>query len=184
MSSFPPKLRVTSGALLARSTLIAALFVAVQTWYALVQFVEASETRLMEKKLDLCFENFDAAAVLDAALRSASNDMGIEYTRPTRIQIETASQMRQFQTEVVPKLNTLESGLAEASILGDSDKYGAYLAQQLTGLSKRFLDIVPAQVGTDKMADDITSVFKTLSEFLGSQYLVFTGCRMVAEETA
>ena len=174
MRSFPPKLRVRSGALLAGST----LFVAVQAWYALVQFVEASETRLLEKKLDLCFENFDAV------LRSASNDMGIDGTWLPRIQIETVAQMHQLQTDVVPKLNTLESGLTEASILGDLDKHRAYLAQELTGLSKRFLDVVPAQVGTDKMGAEITSVFKTLSEFLGSQYSVFTGCRIIAEGTA
>jgi hypothetical protein len=46
---------------LSLSTLAAALFVAVQAWYARVAFVEASETRLLEDKLDLCFQNFDAA---------------------------------------------------------------------------------------------------------------------------
>lgn len=53
----------------AGSTLLATLFVAMQAWYARVAFVEASQTRLLENKLDLCFENFDDAAALDLALR-------------------------------------------------------------------------------------------------------------------
>ncbi|MEM9549889.1 MAG: hypothetical protein AAGA05_01870 [Pseudomonadota bacterium] len=178
-----PRQRNLTGAILAASTLVAALFVAVQAWYARVQFVEASETRLLEKKLDLCFENFDSAAALDAALRAASAGASLDDW-PPRVVIQEAAQLRAVQRDVVPRLNALESGLAKASILGDLDKHRAYLAQELRGLSKRLLDIVPARIGQDKMDQEIDAVFKTLSEFLGAQYSVFTGCRLVAEGKA
>ncbi len=176
--------RSTSNVLLAGSTLVAALFVAVQAWYARVAFVEASETRLLEKKLELCFENFDAAANLDAALRSAAPEMGIEDQWPPVIVVEDPIALRRVQGQVVPRLNALESGLAKASILGDLDKHRAYLSQELRGLSKRLLDIAPSRIGQDKMDTEIDAVFATLSEFLGAQYSVFTGCRLVAEGKA
>lgn len=176
--------RPMSNYLLAGSTLVAAIFVAVQAWYARVAFVEASETRLLEKKLDICFENFDEAADLDTALRLAAPGMALEDTWPPRIVVEDARRLGTIQADVVPKLNALEAGLAKASILGELDKHRAYLAQQLRGLSKRLLDIVPARVGQDKMDEEIDAVFATLSDFLGAQYLVFTGCRLVAEGEA
>ena len=47
---------------LAAGTLVAALFVAVQAYYARSSYVEGEATRFLERKLDICFENFDAAA--------------------------------------------------------------------------------------------------------------------------
>ncbi|MEO1733223.1 MAG: hypothetical protein AAFR45_06295 [Pseudomonadota bacterium] len=183
MTQSAPK-RQTSNILLAGSTLLAAVFVAVQAWYARVAFVDASETRLLEKKLDICFENFDQAAALDAALRAAAPDMALEEQWPPRIVVNDPIALRRVQGQVVPRLNALESGLAKASILGDLDKHRAYLAQELLGLSKRLLDIVPSRIGQDKMDAEIDDVFATLSEFLGAQYSVFTGCRLVAEGKA
>lgn len=179
-----PAQRSHTNILLAGSTLVAAVFVAVQAWYARVQFVESSETRLLEKKLDICFDNFDAAAVLDTELRRAAPGMGIDEVWPPRIEVADAEGLRRLQDTVVPRLNALESGLFKASILGDLDKHRAYLAQQLRGLSKRLLDIVPARIGQDKMDKEIDGVMATLSDFLGAQYSVFTGCRLVAEGKA
>lgn len=176
--------RSHSNSLLAGSTLAAAIFVAVQAWYARVQFVEANETRLLEKKLDICFDNFDAAADLDMALRRSAPRMGSSDRWPPRIAITDAASLLALQERVVPRLNVMESGLAKASILGDLDKYRAYLAQQLRGLSKRLLDIVPARIGQDKMDNEIDAVITSLSDFLGAQYSVFTGCRLVAEGKA
>ena len=70
--------RDASTIVLAASTLVAALFVAVQAWYARTSFVEASETRFLERKLDICFENFDAAAQLDIELRAAVPEMAAQ----------------------------------------------------------------------------------------------------------
>ncbi|MFC3615735.1 hypothetical protein ACFORG_18425 [Lutimaribacter marinistellae] len=173
-----------SNLLLAGSTMVAAIFVAVQAWYARVAFVEASETRLLEKKLDICFENFDAAAKLDAALRGVTTDAMLEEQWPPQIVLEDAGTLRALQGTVVPRLNSLESGLAKASILGALDKHRAYLAQQLQGLSKRLLDVVPARSGQTEMDSEIGAVMSTLSEFLGAQYSVFAGCRLVAEGKA
>lgn len=177
----PKPERNRSNILLAGSTLVAALFVAVQAFYARVAFVDASETRLLEKKLDICFQNFDAAAALDASLRRSAPGMGLDDVWPPRIELRDASQLRQMQDQVVPQLNALESGLAKASILGELDKYRAFLAQQLLGLSKRLLDIAPARIGQDAMDKEIDAVMASLSDFLGAQYSVFTGCRLVAE---
>lgn len=170
--------------LLAGSTLIAALFVAVQAWYARVAYVEQSESRLLQEKLDLCFENFDAAAALDMSLRQAAPGLDSQDAWPPQIMVSDPQALAELQQTVVPHLNALESGLFKASILGPLDKYRAYLAQKLNGLSKRLLDIVPARIGETKMNTEINAVFATLSEFLGAQYSVFTGCRLVAEGKA
>lgn len=176
--------RSRSNVLLAGSTLVAALFVAVQAFYARVAFVDASETRLLEKKLDICFQNFDAAANLDTSLRRSAPGMGLDDVWPPRIELLDVAQLRAMQDQVVPQLNALESGLAKASILGELDKYRAFLAQELRGLSKRLLDIVPARIGQDRMDKEIDAVMASLSDFLGAQYSVFTGCRLVAEGKA
>lgn len=170
-----------TNALLASSTLLAAVFVAAQAWYARVAYVEEAKTRLLQNKLDLCFQNFDDAAALDAALRAAAPGMADVDHWPPRIMLEDQEHLAHLQQSVVPRLNALESGLFKASILGELDKYRAYLAQELTGLSKRVLDIVPARVGQDEMDKEINGVMSALSEFLGAQYSVFTGCRLVAE---
>ncbi|WP_425046157.1 hypothetical protein [Primorskyibacter sp. S87] len=182
--SSSPKPRLTSNVLLAGSTLVAAFFVAAQAWYARVAYVEAAETRLLEKKLDICFDNFDAAAELDTALRQVAPGMTLDQEWPPQIVVEDVAHLARVQADVVPRLNQLESGLAKASILGPLDKHRAYLAQQLQGLSKRLLDIVPTRIGQDKMDKEIDGVMATLSEFLGAQYSVFTGCRLVAEGNA
>ena len=176
--------RVTSNVLLAASTLLAALFVAAQAWYARVAYVEGSKSRLLEKKLDICFENFDSATALDAALRKAAPGAGLDDVWPPQVVVSDAAQLARLQEAVVPRLNGLEAGLAKASILGELDKHRAYLAQELRGLSKRLLEIVPARIGQENMDKEIDAVFATLSEFLGAQYSVFTGCRLVAEGKA
>ena len=173
-----------SGLLLALSTLVAAVFIAAQAWYARVAFVEASETRLLEGKLDICFENFDQTVALDMALRRIAPGAGIETNWPPRVVIGDADRLARVQDEVVPLLNALQSGLTKASILGSLEKHRAYLAQTLEGLSQRLLSIAPGEIGKPEMDGEIDAVFKTLSEFLGAQYLVFTGCRLVAEGKA
>ena len=183
-SADPRGRRMGSNLLLAGSTLVAAIFVAVQAWYARVAYVEAAETRLLEKKLDICFDNFDAAADLDAALRSSAPGMALDENWPPKVVVGNAAQLSVLQQSVVPKLNALESGLAKASILGALDKHRAYLSQQVRGLSKRLLDIAPSRIGQDKMDAEIDAVFAALSDFLGAQYSVFTGCRLVAEGKA
>ncbi|MEM8633307.1 MAG: hypothetical protein AAGF74_18975 [Pseudomonadota bacterium] len=174
----------TANLLLAGSTLVAALFVAIQAWYARVTYVEQSQSRLLQEKLDLCFDNFDAAAALDQSLRSAAPGLDMQAQWPPEISVETGFELSRLQREVVPRLDDLESGLLKASILGPLDKYRAYLAQELSGLSKRLLDVAPGRLGEEAMDREVNAVFATLSEFLGAQYSVFTGCRLVAEGTA
>ncbi|SIN98259.1 hypothetical protein [Vannielia litorea] len=166
---------------LAGSTLVAAIFVAVQAFYARTSFVAAQESRLLEKKLDLCFETFDAAAALDAALRQVAPGPGLDEHWPPEIVVESEARLTALQRSVVPRLDALQSELAKAEILGPLDKYRAYLAQQLEGLSKRLLDIPAGQIGEGGLTDDNRAVIAALSEFLGAQYTVFTGCRLVAE---
>ena len=166
---------------LAGSTLVAAIFVAVQAFYARNAFVAAQESRLLEKKLELCLENFDAAAALDRALRQAAPGPGIEEHWPPKLMVESEARVSALQRTVVPRLDDFQSGLAKASILGPLDKYRAYLAQKLEGLSKGLLDIPAGQAGQGGLTDDNLAVIAALSEFLGAQYTVFTGCRLVAE---
>ena len=172
--------RPASNLLLAISTLIAALFVAVQAWYARVAFVEASETRLLEKKLDICFENFDAAVNLDAKLRALAPGMGVDEAWPPRVDVMHAGELVGIQQQVVPMLNALESSLAKASILGSLDRFRTYLADQAEGLSQRLISVSPARLGQEAADAELTDILITLSEFLGAQYSVFEGCRLVA----
>lgn len=178
----PRPARDASTTILAGSTLVAALFVAVQAWYARTSFVEASETRLLERKLDICFENFDAAAALDRALRAAAPEMRAQEVWPPQVEVRTPERLALVQREVVPALDALEAGLTKASVLENLDKYRAYLAQKIRGLSKRLMDVPPGDLrpGTK----DTQAVFAALSEFLGGQYQVLTGCRLVAEGKA
>ena len=168
-----------SNYILAGGTLLAALFVAIQAFYARTSYVEASQTRFLEKKLDICFENFDAAAALDASLRVAAPEMMMQEVWPPRVEVKDAERLAAVQLRVVPRLDALQAGLTKASVLGDLDKYRAYLAQQLRGLSKRVLDVSPVQVADQ--SDDTKAVFAALSDFIGAQYSVFTGCRLIAE---
>lgn len=182
MTAAGPPGRDAPTLVLAGSTLVAALFVAVQAWYARTSFVEASATRFLERKLDICFENFDAAAQLDVALRSALPEMAAQEDWPPRLEVTTPARLALLQREVVPRLDALDAGLTKASVLESLDKYRAYLAQQVRGLSKRLLDISPADLSRE--TKDTHAVFAALSEFLGGQYQVLTGCRLVAEGKA
>lgn len=176
--------KLSTNLILAASTLVAAVFVAVQAWYARISFVEASETRFLERKLDTCFANFDSAAALDAALRRAAPGMALDDSWPPRIVVESPDHLTRLQIDVVPKLDALEASLTKAEILGELDRFRAYLAQQLRGLSKRLLDISPARIGEAGMDKEIGAVTTALSDFIGAQYSVFTGCRLVAEGKA
>ena len=172
--------RAPSNLLLAVSTLVAALFVAVQAWYARVAFVEESETRLLEKKLDICFENFDAAVDLDGALRALTPGIGLDEGWPPRVSVMHPQELVAIQVQVVPLLNGLESSLAKASILGPLDRFRVYLSGQAEGLSQRLSVISPARLGDEDMDAELASILEKLSEILGAQYSVFEGCRLVA----
>jgi hypothetical protein len=168
-----------SNYILAGGTLLAAIFVAVQAWYARSTFLEGEATRVLERKLDLCFDNFDQAAQLDSALRVATPDMDMQEKWPPMVKVETRQQLELIHSSVVPKVDALESGLTKASVLGGLDKYRDYLAQQVRGLSKQLLDVSPTRL--DPENEETKAVFARLSEFLGAQYSVFTGCRLIAE---
>ena len=169
-----------TGSVVAISTLLATIFVAAQAWYARVAFVEASRTRLLEKKLDMCFQNFDQAVALDMALRNAAPGEGIDEVWPPRVVVEDAERLLALKREVVPRLDEFEAGLAKATILGPLDKHRSYLAQKLRGLSKSLSDVSPARIGQAGTDEEVARIMRDLSEFLGGQYSVFTGCRMTA----
>ena len=173
--------RGPSNILLAVSTLIAAIFVGAQAWVARVAFVEASETRLLEKKLDICFENFDAAVALDGELRALTPGVGSDESWPPRVDVMAAQDVARLQSRIVPLLNGLESSLAKASILGPLDRFRAFLTGQVSGLSQRLLMVSPARLAEAETAGELTNILETLSDFLGAQYSVFEGCRLVAE---
>lgn len=164
---------------LAGSTFLAAAFVAVQAFYARTSYVEGEATRFLERKLDICFDNFDAAARIDAALRQTMPGMTAPDAWPPKIRVENPEVLARVKTEIVPLLDRLEAGLTKAQVLGGLDKYRAYLGQQLRGLSKQLLDMNPATLAPGNTAN--AAVFNKLSEFIGAQYAVFTGCRLVAE---
>lgn len=168
--------------LLAIGTIVAALFVAVQAWYARIAYVETSQTRFLERALDICFDNFDQAARLDAALRYDLPDMAVTEGWPPKIAVTQGADLERLQRAVIPHLDALEAGLTKASVLGPLDKFRAYLAQQSRGLSKRLLDIRPE--GLSPQTEDTRAAFAALSDFFGAQYSVFTGCRLVAEGKA
>ena len=159
--------------------MIAAAFVAVQAYYARSSYVEGEATRFLERKLDICFENFDSASRLDASLRLAVPGMVAQEIWPPRVVIETPEQLTALKREVVPHLAQLQAGLTKATVLDGLDKYRGFLAQQLEGLSKNVLDLTPEQLNPDDAHG--TSVLAKLSDFIGAQYSVFTGCRLIAE---
>ncbi len=170
-----------SNILLAVSTLIAAIFVGAQAWVARVAFVESSETRFLEKKLDICFQNFDAAVALDAELRALTPGIGEDEGWPPRVSVMDGPELVRIQDRVVPLLNSFESSLAKASILGSTDRFRLFLGGQLEGLSQRLLTVSPARLGEPEADAELTNILETLSDFLGAQYSVFEGCRLVAE---
>ena len=176
--------RAPSNLLLAVSTLIAAIFVGAQAWVARVAFVEASETRLLEKKLDICFQNFDAAVALDGELRALSPGIGTDEAWPPRVEVMEGRDIVRLQGRIVPLLNGLESSLAKASILGPLDRFREFLSGRLEGLSQRLLMISPARLEDAVTAEELGDILDSLSDFLGAQYSVFEGCRLVADGDA
>ncbi len=168
-----------SGYMLGAGTLLAALFVAIQAYYARSSHVEADATRFLERKLDICFENFDVAARLDAMLRVTVPKMMEQEVWPPKVEISSADVLSEVQTKVVPLLDTLTAGFTKASVLGGLDKHRAYLSQRVNGLSKQILDLRPADLAADN--EETQATLAKLSDFLGAQYSVFTGCRMIAK---
>ena len=167
-----------SNFMLAGGTLLAAIFVAIQAYYARSSYVEADATRFLERKLDICFENFDDAARLDAMLRVTVPSMADQDVWPPKVEINTGATLFQVQTKVVPLLDKLTAGFTKASVLGGLDKHRDYLAARIEGLSKQLLDISPDDIA--KPTEATTLTFAKLSDFIGAQYSVFTGCRMIA----
>ena len=170
-----------SNLILALSTLIAAIFVGAQAWIARTALVEASETRLLEKKLEICFENFDAATALDAELRALTPGIGEDEDWPPKISLMEPQMLVLIQSRVVPLLNQLESSLAKATILGPPDRFRAYLSGRAMGLSQRLLMVSPARLNEPETEEALTEILDALSEFLGAQYSVFEGCSLVAQ---
>ena len=168
-----------SNYILAAGTIVAAAFVAVQAYYARSSYVENEATRFLERRLDICFENFDAAARLDASLRLAVPGMASQTVWPPLVRVENATELAALKREAVPKLDALEAGLTKARVLEGLDKHRAFLAQQARGLSKAILDLTPDQLAPDNAGTKAT--LSRLSDFLGAQYSVFTGCRLIAE---
>ena len=165
--------------MLGSGTLIAAVFVAIQAYYARSSYVEADKTRFLERKLDICFENFDDSARLDAMLRLTVPGMMEQDIWPPRVEITTAKSLADVQSRVVPLLDALTAGFTKASVLEGLDKHRTYLADRLSGLSKQILDLRPADL--DPKNDETQEILAKLSDFLGAQYSVFTGCRMIAK---
>ena len=167
-----------SNFILACGTLLAALFVAVQAYYARSSYVEADATRFLERKLDICFQNFDTAARLDGMLRSTVPGMMEQERWPPRVQIGSARSLEEVQAKVVPLLDELTAGFTKASVLEGLDKHRVYLTQQVNGLSKQLLDLRPEDLGPEN--EQTNMILAKLSDFVGAQYAVFTGCRMIA----
>lgn len=169
-----------SNLVLALSTLVAAIFVGAQAWVARVAFVEGTETRFLEKKLDICFENFEAAISLDAELRALTPGSGEDEEWPPQVSVMDAGTLVDIQERVVPLINRFELSLAKATILGEPDRFRAFLADQADGLSQRLLMVSPSRLGNAESDAELSEIFDDLSDFLGAQYTVFEGCRLVA----
>lgn len=169
------------GIVIALSTLVAALFVAVQAWYARVAYVETERTRLLEKKLDICFQNFDAAVALDGALRELSPGFGMTEAWPPKVDVMNVGELVLIQERIVPMLNGFESSLAKASILGPLDRFRQYLSGEMEGLSGDLQNLSPAQLLDEAGTEEVDVVLERLSEFFAAQYSVFEGCRLVAD---
>lgn len=180
-SEIPPRRQASSNTILAISTLIAALFVAMQAWYARGAFVEASRTRLLEQKLELCFQSFDAAVALDGELRDLAPGFGIDEVWPPEVTAMDAPKLVEIQERIVPKLNLLHTTISKASVLGSLDRFRSYLLGELDGLSEELLMASPSQLRTEEGREQLDDVLNDLGEFFGAQYPVFEGCRLVAQ---
>lgn len=170
-----------SNLILSLSTLVATVFVALQAWYARVQLVDASETRLLERKLDVCFDAFDSAVALDAALRAQSSGRGTDTEWPPRIAIQTGPELVAFQIAVIPHMDQLEADLTKAGVLSPLDRFRLYLLGEIKGLSARLSQISPARMGEVETDTELEAIFDALSNFLSAQYAVLEGCRLVAK---
>jgi hypothetical protein len=168
---------------IAISTVAAAVFVAIQAWYARVQVVEASASRLLEQQLDICFDTFDAASRLDAELRQLAREGQHAEVWPPMVTVERPSELVAFQTRVPPLLAGVENGLMKAGVLGPLDKHRAFLSQQITGLGERLLALNPNLAGKAEPDAQVKEIFAALSDFVGAQYLVSEGCKTVAQRT-
>jgi hypothetical protein len=76
---------------------------------------------------------------------------------------------RRVVNDIVPKMSQPRTTTAEGSI------------GELDGLPEDLVMASPAQVRTEKGQPRLAATLDTLSEFLGAQYSVFEGCRLVAE---
>ena len=166
-------MRLRPNVILALSTLVAAIFVAVQAWYARVAFVEEMDARFREKQLELCFDAFDAAATLDAELRLFTT--GDEW--PPKVESIGELEFRRIQQEVVPKLNALEASLAKAALHAPLDKFRGFLFERLEGISERISSVTYQSMSDSSGAAEFEEVIASLNDFLGAQYPVFEGCR-------
>lgn len=169
---------------IALSTVAAAVFVAIQAWYARVQVVEASSTRLLEKELDICFESFDAAAALDTELKALARQGMHKETWPPSVMAASAGELLKFQRTVPQLLVGLETGLMKADVLGGLDKNRSYLLQHISGLGEQLSSLNPSLANQAEPDPEVKGVFASLSEFIGAQYLVYEGCKTVAQRTS
>lgn len=168
---------------IAVSTVFAAVFVAIQAWYAREQVVEASSARMLEQQLDICFETFDAATALDGELRQLAREGMHADVWPPKVMADSPADIVKFQLRVPPLLAGLENGLLKASVLGPLDRYREFLAQKITGLSEKLLTLNPNLAGKATPDEQVKEVFAVLSEFVGGQYLINEGCKTVAQRT-
>ncbi|PRY21510.1 hypothetical protein CLV78_109123 [Aliiruegeria haliotis] len=168
---------------IAVSTVAAAIFVAIQAWYARAQVVAESSSRVLEQRLDICFDTVDAAGQLDAELRQLAREGMHADTWPPRVMAGSSEELIRFQTRVPPLLSELENGLMKAEILGTLDTHRAYLEQQISGLGEQLLSLNPRLADAAEPHPEVERVFTSLSEFIGAQYLVHEGCRTVAQRT-
>jgi hypothetical protein len=164
---------------LAISSTVATLFLAYQAVLARTTYVEATESRFLEKKMEICFDNFDSAVRLDAALRQADPSILSSDDWPPKVRVRNAADVERLKALVIPRLDELEAGLTKAEVLGGVDVHRQYLAQKLRGLSKSLLDLRAGYV-LENVSTEGRAILDDLSEFIGAQYPVFTGCRMVA----
>ncbi|MFD0978532.1 hypothetical protein [Tropicimonas aquimaris] len=169
---------------IAVSTVAAAIFVAIQAWYARVQVVDASSARMLEQQLDICFDTFDAASRLDTELRQLAREGSHADVWPPMVMADSRDEMVRFQTSVPPLLAHLENGLMKASVLGPLDRHRAFLAQQIAGLGERLLTLNPNLAGQAETDAQVKDIFAALSDFVGAQYLVNEGCKTVAQRTS
>ncbi|RYH12356.1 hypothetical protein [Tropicimonas sp. IMCC6043] len=169
---------------IAVSTVAAAIFVAIQAWYARVQVVEAANTRLLERELDFCLETFDEAEALDAELKSLAREGMHPEIWPPKAMASSAAELLEYQRRVPPLLGALENGLMKGAILRPLDDHRAYLAQQIEGLGEALASLNPVLADKAEPNAQVTNVFTALSEFIGAQYLVFEGCKTVAQRTS